>query len=214
MTESPGAPVSDLPQPDRGRRPANARHRRRADFARAHRGADRHSGLRLDGAAGMEHPRRLARRAPRGASATSPTRTCTFSVTACRSTERLSLDELRPHLFSDPERPEVIPYRTSYHNENWGFCLPHERARAAARRRVRGRDRLDPRGREPDLRGARRPRRERRRSAAVDLRLPPLAGQRQPLGHRAADRARASTSRARAGATRTASCSARRPWAR
>ena len=40
--------------------------------------------------------------------------------------ERLSLDELRPHLFSDPERPEVIPYRTSYHNENWGFCLPHE----------------------------------------------------------------------------------------
>ena len=40
--------------------------------------------------------------------------------------ERLSLDELRPHLFSDPERPQVIPYRTSYHNENWGFCLPHE----------------------------------------------------------------------------------------
>lgn len=38
---------------------------------------------------------------------------------------RLSLEELRPHLFSDPERPDVIPYRTSYHNENWGFCLPH-----------------------------------------------------------------------------------------
>ena len=39
---------------------------------------------------------------------------------------RLSLEELRPHLFSDPERPDVIPYRTSYHDENWGFCLPHE----------------------------------------------------------------------------------------
>ena len=39
--------------------------------------------------------------------------------------ERLSLDELRPHLFSDPARPELIPYRTSYHNENWGFCIPH-----------------------------------------------------------------------------------------
>jgi aminopeptidase-like protein len=38
---------------------------------------------------------------------------------------RLSLEELRPHLFSDPERQDVIPYRTSYHNENWGFCLPH-----------------------------------------------------------------------------------------
>ena len=38
-----------------------------------------------------------------------------------------SLEELRPHLFTDPERPEVIPYRTSYHNENWGFCLSHSR---------------------------------------------------------------------------------------
>ena len=38
-----------------------------------------------------------------------------------------SLEELRPHLFTDPERPEVIPYRTSYHDENWGFCLPHAR---------------------------------------------------------------------------------------
>jgi aminopeptidase-like protein len=38
---------------------------------------------------------------------------------------RLSLDELRPHLFSDPNRPDVTPFRTSYHDENWGFCLPH-----------------------------------------------------------------------------------------
>ncbi len=38
-----------------------------------------------------------------------------------------SLDELRPHLFTDPARPGVIPYRTSYHDENWGFCLPHAR---------------------------------------------------------------------------------------
>ncbi len=36
-----------------------------------------------------------------------------------------SLEELRPHLFTDPERADVIPYRTTYHNENWGFCLPH-----------------------------------------------------------------------------------------
>ena len=36
---------------------------------------------------------------------------------------RMSLDDLRPHLFDDPDRPNVVPFRTSYHNENWGFCL-------------------------------------------------------------------------------------------
>lgn len=39
--------------------------------------------------------------------------------------KRLTFSELRPHLFSDPSRPDVIPYRTSYHDENWGFCLAH-----------------------------------------------------------------------------------------
>ena len=38
---------------------------------------------------------------------------------------KMSLGELRPHLFSIPERPDWIPYRTSYYKEEWGFCLSH-----------------------------------------------------------------------------------------
>jgi len=37
----------------------------------------------------------------------------------------MSLGELRPHLFSIPEKPDWIPYRTSYYKEDWGFCLSH-----------------------------------------------------------------------------------------
>lgn len=40
---------------------------------------------------------------------------------------RLALSELRPHLFSLPDRPHWIPYRTTYWAENWGFCLSHAR---------------------------------------------------------------------------------------
>jgi aminopeptidase-like protein len=39
----------------------------------------------------------------------------------------MPLNELKPHLFTLPERPDWIPYRTSYYQENWGFCLSHNR---------------------------------------------------------------------------------------
>lgn len=37
----------------------------------------------------------------------------------------MTLDELRPHLHSIPERPDWIPYRTTYYRDDWGFCLEH-----------------------------------------------------------------------------------------
>lgn len=39
--------------------------------------------------------------------------------------EKIKLDELKKHLYSIPEYPDWIPYRTSYHNKNWAFCVSH-----------------------------------------------------------------------------------------
>jgi aminopeptidase-like protein len=40
--------------------------------------------------------------------------------------EHLTLAELRDKLHSLPDRPGWIPYRTSYYDESWGFCLSHD----------------------------------------------------------------------------------------
>lgn len=38
----------------------------------------------------------------------------------------LPLEELKKNIFTIPDKPDWIPYRTSYYHETWGFCLSHK----------------------------------------------------------------------------------------
>ena len=40
--------------------------------------------------------------------------------------KKIGLEELKKHIFTLPEQPDTIPYRTSFYNKNWGFCMKHK----------------------------------------------------------------------------------------
>jgi aminopeptidase-like protein len=42
----------------------------------------------------------------------------------------MKLVDLRPHLYTLPDHPDWIPYRTAYYAEDWGFCLSHHQLEA------------------------------------------------------------------------------------
>jgi len=38
----------------------------------------------------------------------------------------MELKDLKKHLHTLPNKPDAIPYRTSYYEKNWGFCMSHK----------------------------------------------------------------------------------------
>jgi aminopeptidase-like protein len=42
----------------------------------------------------------------------------------------MTLGELKKYLHTIEKQPDSIPYRTSYYNENWGFCLTYNQLKA------------------------------------------------------------------------------------
>lgn len=40
-----------------------------------------------------------------------------------RIDEWLTLEELKPHIYTVPHLPEAVPYVISYYKERWGFCM-------------------------------------------------------------------------------------------
>lgn len=162
---------------DRGRVPAAA----------GARGADRDAGARLDGAAGVEHPRRVHRRRAR-----QPGRRLRRVQPARARLQRPGVgDDAARRTARAPAHPAGPPGLGAVPHQllraGLGFLPGPGHPGRAAGRRLRGPDRLHPRGRPPHLRRARGPRAGSRRGDRLLPRLPPVAGQRQPGRHRGGD---------------------------
>ncbi len=44
--------------------------------------------------------------------------------------KRVPLAELKEHVHTLPEQPDLIPYRTSYYADDWAFCMAHRQFQA------------------------------------------------------------------------------------
>ena len=44
--------------------------------------------------------------------------------------KKMPISELKRHVFTLPDEPELIPYRTSFFVEQWGFCMSHRQLEA------------------------------------------------------------------------------------
>ena len=111
-------------QPHWRRRASDPRRARPRVAPRDRRDALGHAGLRLGRAARVE----------RSAAAGSKGRTEQRVVDAADSPLHVlgystpvdavvSLEELREHVFTHRDDPDLVPYRTSYWEEQWGFCM-------------------------------------------------------------------------------------------
>ncbi len=96
--------------------------------------------------------------------------------------KRVPLSELKTHIYTLPEQPNLIPYRTSYYSENWGFCMAHRQFASLSDETYEVVIDFEPRRRISHLRRIPAQRRDRRRMSAFGPYLPPLARQRQLLG--------------------------------